>query len=119
MDMMKKYGAKCGLGHLASCIDSNGQVANKATRQEILNLRKDPETAAMMAAEYTSENKATMQAQLGPTAQIGPTELYLAHFMGAGGATNFMKAYQNNPLQAASTVCGKAAGANHSRLLRP
>ena len=114
MDMVKKYGAKCGLGDLAASIDGNGQVANKATRQEILNLRKDPDTAAMMAAEYTSENKTAMQTQLGPSAQIGPTELYLAHFMGAGGATNFMKAYQSNPLQAASTVCGKAASANHN-----
>ena len=114
MNVVKKYGAKCGLGQLASCIDNNGNVANNATKQQILNLRKDPNVSAMMAAEYTSDNKSYMQQQLGSSTQIGPTELGLAHFLGAGGATEFMKSYQSHPLEQASDLFPAAARANHN-----
>jgi hypothetical protein len=113
ISMVKKYGAKCGLGHYASCIDDNGHIADPAVKQQILALRKNPDASAMMAAEYASENKAYMQEQL-PGTKIGTTELNLAHFLGAGGATAFMKAYQENPLQQASDLFPKAANVNRN-----
>src|SRR3982751_6288195 len=114
LNMVKKYGDKCGLSRYAACIDDNGRVADPAMKKEILALRKNPEAAAMMAAEFTAENKAYLRDQLGPHAKIGPTELYLAHFFGAGGATAFMKEMKENPLQQASDLFPKAAGANRA-----
>ena len=114
LTMVKKYGADVGLGKYANAIDDKGNVANAAVKNKILSLRKDPAASAMMAAEYTSENKTHLQEELGPNAKIGSTELYLAHFLGAGGATQFLKAYQANPVQQASDLFPQAANANHN-----
>jgi hypothetical protein len=113
MRMVKNYGAKYGLGKLANAIDDNGHVKDAATRQKILNLRKDPEKSALFAAEYTLENKCYMERFLGE-GEIGPTEMYLAHFMGASGATAFLEAKKENPLAAAADIFPKAARANHN-----
>jgi hypothetical protein len=112
LGLVKKYGAKCGMGQYANCIDGNGHVADPAVKRQILALRKNPDAAAMMAAEFATENKSYMQAQLGPHAKIGATELNLAHFLGPGGATAFMRAYQDNPLAQASDMFPKAANVN-------
>jgi hypothetical protein len=114
LNLVKKYGPAVGLGKYANAIDDNGHVANPAVKQQILALRKDPDKAAMMAAEYTAENKSYMQDQLGPDVKIGATELYLAHFLGAGGATAFLKAYKENPVEQASDLFPKAANANRN-----
>lgn len=114
LNLVKKYGGQAGLGQYANAIDDNGHVANAAVKKQILALRKDPAANAMMAAEYTAENKGYLQQQLGSGTTIGPTELGLAHFLGAGGAAQFLKAYQSNPVQQASDLFPKAANANHN-----
>ena len=119
ISLVKKYGAKCGMGQYANCIDSNGHVADPAMKQQILALRKNPDASAMMAAEFATENKSYMQAQLGPGTKIGATELNLAHFLGPGGATAFMKAYQENPLAQASDLFPKAANVNRGVFYDP
>lgn len=86
------------------------EIDNPAKRQDILNLRKDPELASLMAAEFAADNKAYLEAKTG--ADIGPTEMYLAHFLGAGGASNFINAMRDNPYQDGVTLFPAAAKAN-------
>ncbi|HTK83545.1 MAG TPA: transglycosylase SLT domain-containing protein [Patescibacteria group bacterium] len=114
LTLVKRYGDKCGLGKYAACIDDNGHVSNPAVKKQILALRKDPAASAMMAAEFTAENRSYLQDQLGPHAKIGPTELYLAHFLGAGGATEFLKTMKSHSMAQADDLFPQAANANRA-----
>lgn len=110
---VKDHGAQHGLGDVAAQItERNGQysVADPAARDKILNLRKNPEVAALMAAEFSKDNQAYLQKNVG--GQIGANELYLAHFLGAGGAAKFLDAWRNNPQAYAADLMPAAASAN-------
>lgn len=109
--MVKAHGAKYGLGGLADSIDEKGRVSDPAKKQEILALRNDPEKAAALAAEYALENKRYLERAV-EGGQVGSTELYLAHFLGAGGAAGFLNAMKDNPLAPAADLMPKAARAN-------
>ena len=110
LSMVNKYGDKYGLGDLADKISDNGKVADKATRKEILELRKDPELCSLMAAEVASDNKDYLEKCT--TKDVGATELYMAHFMGPGGAGKFLKAMDKNPNAKAADLFPTAAAAN-------
>lgn len=114
MRMVKNHGAKHGMGDLAAKIDENGKVSDPSVKQEILDLRFDPQAASNMAAEFAAENKAFLEKHLGEDFDIGATDLYLAHFLGASGATGFLQAMDNNALQTAAHVMPKAAKANYN-----
>jgi hypothetical protein len=111
-----RHGSKHGLGWAANAIsrDTRGryQVADPATRAAILDLRRQPEAAAVMAAEFAADNRAHIEAATGRTAQ--PVDLYLAHFLGAGGAARFLAAHDHNPDAAAAPLLPAAAAANRS-----
>jgi hypothetical protein len=79
-------------------------------RRQILDMRKDPKISAELAAELTKDNKAYLESKVG--GQVGSTELYLAHFLGAAGAGRFLTAMRQNPNQAARDVCPEAASSN-------
>ncbi len=98
MTMVERYGQDYGL-------DTSGK-----TKGEILDMRKDPKAASFMAAAFASENEKTLNENWG--GKVGSTELYLAHFLGAGGASSFLKARDENPLQTAADVFPRAARAN-------
>jgi hypothetical protein len=100
MSMVNKYGDKYG-------IDTEGM-----SKKEILALRNDPKIASNMAAEFASENEQFLNDRWG--GEVGSTELYLAHFMGAGGASAFLKAKDKNPLQPAADLMPQAARANRN-----
>src|SRR5690606_31143423 len=95
-NMVKKHGDKYGLGDYAEKIDiKNGRpCVEDCDRDEILNLRNDPEIAALMAGEFTAENKSYLKRNVG--GDVGSTELYFAHFMGAGGAAKFLNSRNVN-----------------------
>lgn len=112
MGMVKKHGAKYGLGDLASQIGAKGRVADRALRKEILALRNDPEIASALAAEFAGENEKFLKREWG--GKVGSTELYLAHFLGAGGAAAFLNARDENPLQQAALVFPDAAKSNRN-----
>lgn len=99
LDMVKKHGEKYG-------------IDTSQSKQELLALRDDPEISAHMAAEFAGENQNYLERQWG--GEVGATELYLAHFMGAGGASSFLKAKDANPLQPAAELFGRAAKANEN-----
>jgi hypothetical protein len=114
LQMVKEHGSDYGLNDAASAIsiDKNGKatVADKETREKILNMRHDPVLSAAMAAEYTRENKDYLEAKVG--GRIGSTELYLAHFLGANGAEKFLKNMRASPNAEAAAVLPDAADAN-------
>ena len=113
---VKQHGAEHGLGWAAAAIErgSNGRyhVTDPAARQAIMDLRKDPAAASSMAAEFASDNRDYLERHLGRPAEAA--DLYLAHFLGAGGATKFLTAQAADPNTSAASVVPAAARANHS-----
>ena len=85
LHMIKARGAEHGLGTYAEQIqvDSNGkgQVSDPSWQMQ-LNLRQDPQISAEMVCELDNENGQKLRAAV--LRDSGPTELYLAHFLGAG-----------------------------------
>jgi nucleoside-diphosphate-sugar epimerase len=81
-------------------------------RQAILDLRRDPSAASSMAAEFAADNQSYLEGRLGRPMES--VDLYLAHFLGAGGAEKFLRAHDANPNAAAAAILPAAAGANRS-----
>lgn len=119
LNMVKKHGHKYGLAGFAAQINENGKIADEKVKDDILALRTDPEKAALMAAEYAAENKKYLERYADLNKEIGPTELYFAHFMGAGGASAFLKAHEENPLGNAADLFPKEARANRGVFYDP
>ncbi len=116
LDMMKKYGALYGYGALAdkiSVADSGKTtVTDQPTEQRILSLRNNAETSALMAAEYARDNAVSLHDALGRGVDAG--DLYLAHFLGANGATQLLNAATHSPSSSAAALLPAAAKANPS-----
>ena len=116
LSMIKNHGAAYGLGNYANQItaDASGHlsVSNATARQAILGLRKDPQVSAEMAGELDKDNAASLTQNVG--GKIGSTELYLAHFLGSGGASAFINQMRSNPSTQAASVLPTAAAANPS-----
>jgi hypothetical protein len=114
LQAVRDYGSKFGLGTMADKIstDSNGKVdvSDAATKQQILDLRKDPTVAANITAAMTQDNASALQSTIG--GKVGVGDLYMAHFLGLGGAEKFLKARQTNPTEAAADLFPTAAAAN-------
>jgi len=78
-------------------------------KQKILDMRKDGSLATLIAKDFTNDNAHVMQKILGNT-PLTNTDLYLAHFFGAGTAAKFVLAYhQNSTLDAAAMFPTEAA----------
>lgn len=115
LSMVGQYGDKHGMDDLASFIDANGKVSDPQKRQEILALRKDPEKASLFAAEFANENYRFLDKHWAKGEKdIGSTELYLAHFMGASGAASFLNARDQNSMNIAADIFPAAAKANYN-----
>jgi hypothetical protein len=116
LQSVKQYGAKYGLGQYAAQIgtDDSGRahVADPAVRQQILDLRKDPRISSNIAAEFAKANKDEVERALGRKAN--PTDLYLAHFLGAQGATAMVKTVTSAGATPAADLLPQAAAANHA-----
>ena len=107
---MDQHGAKYGYGWASDQINPGGGVANAGTREQLLSLRYDANVSALMAAELARDNAAGLQGFLDRKPE--PAELYLAHFMGLGGAQKFLGAYRADAGQSAVALMPKAASAN-------
>jgi hypothetical protein len=114
LGMVRQHGGEHGMGWAASQIRQgpNGRyyVADPETRRQILHLRRQPEAASAMAAEYAADNGRYLEHRLGR--QMEPVDLYLAHFLGAGGAARFLRAHDSNPDAPAAPMLAQAARAN-------
>src|SRR3546814_9104864 len=65
-----------------------------------------------MAAALTGDNRTYLESRIGRGAE--PVDLYLAHFLGSGGAAKFLAALQANPDQPGASMMPEAADANRS-----
>jgi hypothetical protein len=112
LETVRKHGADHGLGWAADAIKSGAAGAGTAARATILSLRDNAEAAALMAGEFAQDNAAILERKLGRAA--GATELYMAHFLGPGGAAKFLGALAVSPGLAAASVVPAAAAANRA-----
>jgi hypothetical protein len=116
LGVVKAHGAEHGMQWASDSIrqGSNGRyyVADAGTRQAILQLRNDPQASSLMAAEHAADNKAALEGALGRSAT--GTDLYMAHFLGLGGARQFLTTMQSNPDRSAAAMFPAAARANRS-----
>jgi transglycosylase-like protein with SLT domain len=116
LQTMKESGTELGLGRYADAIEKTTSghfvVRDPAMRATILNLRNDPGTNAAMAGALTRQNAARLRARIGRDATEG--ELYIAHFLGAGGASKLINAAASNPQAKAAAMFPRAAAANRS-----
>lgn len=117
LNMVGRHGEKYGLEKYADKIDANGNVANAKTKREILNLRNDPQISAYMAAEFAQGNYNQLKENVG--GDIGSTELYMAHFLGAGGASGFLNAMKKSPNMAGADIFPREARANRNVFYDP
>lgn len=106
--MVEKYGDHVGLSEQAAALRDNSLDA--VAKADLLALRHDVQISGKMAAHFALDNAKTLASS--GIAQIGPTELYLAHFLGAGGAKDFLAAMQANPQAPAAEAVPAAAQAN-------
>ncbi len=114
LEQVKLHGADHGLGDLAAAIerqpDGRYAVEDPAARHEIFSLREDPAVSSAMAAEYAADNKSLLRHSLGR--RVSDTDLYLAHFLGPGGAISFLRTMETRPDTAAAAILPQAAAAN-------
>lgn len=72
----------------------------------------DPKASAIMAAHMLKDAQKFVSSKI--KRPFGPTEAYMTHFLGMGGAVQFLKALETNPGAIAAQVMPKAAQANVS-----
>jgi hypothetical protein len=113
---IKQSGSDLGYGRYAAAItktpSGHYQVTDPEMRSEILKLRNDPTANAVMAGAFTKANADILSKKLGRQPTEG--ELYIAHFLGAGGAARLISLAEANPGAKATTYFPTAANANSS-----
>ena len=116
LSMVKQEGPKQGLSDYANAISegSDGRltVSDPAAREKILQLRNDPQVAAVMAGALTQKNRDQLASAIGRQPQAG--ELYMAHVLGARGASDLIQAAANDPARVAAKDFPEAAAANRN-----
>jgi hypothetical protein len=116
LGVVKQHGAEHGMAWASDSIrrTASGRfvVSDPTARQAILNLRSDPTAASLMAAEHASDNKDALAAKL--DRDVTGTDLYMAHFLGLGGAKKFLSAMDGNADASAASLFPAAARANRN-----
>ncbi len=111
---VKEAGGQLGYGDYADAITktSSGDytVNDPAMRQAIMKLRDDPQAASAMAAALTQSNSFQLTGMIGR--RPSDAELYMAHFMGVGGAAKLITSAQDSPQASAARLFPNAAAAN-------
>jgi hypothetical protein len=111
---VKEAGSQLGYGKYADAISrspSGGYyVGDPAARTAIMKLRDDPTAASAMAGVLTQSNSFKLTGKIGRRPTDG--ELYIAHFMGVGGAAKLISKAEDNPNASAARLFPNAAAAN-------
>lgn len=111
---VKEAGAQLGYGNYADAITktSSGSytVDDPFMKRSIMKLRDDPEAASSMAAALTQSNSFKLTGLLGR--RPSDSELYMAHFMGVGGAAKLIANAEDNPQAVGARLFPNAASAN-------
>jgi len=112
---VKEAGAQLGYGNYADAITKSSgtySVSDPTARSAILKLRDDPEAASAMAGVLTQSNSFKLTGKIGRRPTDG--ELYMAHFMGVGGAAKLIANAEDNPQASGARLFPNAAAANRS-----
>ncbi len=113
---IKQWGGALGYGRYADAVTKSAsgryEVTDPALRSEILRLRNDPTANALMAGAFSKANADVLTERLARAPSEG--ELYIAHFLGAGGAARLITMATSNPHAAAANFFPNAAQANTS-----
>jgi hypothetical protein len=113
---VKEAGAQLGYGQYADAISKSASgsysVSDPSARTAIMKLRDDPVVASAMAGILTQSNSFNLTGKIGrrPT----DAELYMAHFMGVGGAARLISNAEDNPRASGAQLFPNAAAANRS-----
>ncbi|WP_053239956.1 hypothetical protein [Pleomorphomonas koreensis] len=114
LQTLKEDGPSLGLGQYSAEITRTAsgryKVADAAAREKILALREDPEISSLMAGALTRRNAQSLRSDIGREATAG--ELYIAHFLGAKGASALIGAAGSDPTSSAADLLPQAARAN-------
>src|ERR1700722_2033880 len=112
----KEAGAQVGYGGYGdkNTKSSHGtySVADSNARQTIMKLRDDPSVASAMAGALTQTNSFQLTGMIGR--RPSDSELYMAHFMGVGGAAKLIGNAEDNGQASAARLFPNAAAANRS-----
>ncbi|HLX17443.1 MAG TPA: transglycosylase SLT domain-containing protein [Bradyrhizobium sp.] len=113
---IKEAGTQFGYGRYADAIakssDGYYEVSDPAARRAIMKLRDDPDAASAMAAVLTQSNSFKLTGMIGRRPTDG--ELYMAHFLGVGGAAKLIANAEDNPQASGARLFPNAAAANRS-----
>src|SRR3982074_2936723 len=113
---VKEAGSQLGYGKYADAITKSPSgsysVSNPAARTAIMKLRDDPVAASSMAEVLNQSNSFRLTGKIGRRPTDG--ELYMAHFMGVGGATKLILNAEDNPQASGARLFPNAAAANRS-----
>src|SRR6202045_3751413 len=113
---VKEAGAQLGYGKYADAIakSSSGtySVSDPNARTAIMKLRDDPAASSSMAAVLTQSNSFKLTGKIGRRPTDG--ELYMAHFMGVGGAAKLITNAEDNPQASGARLFPNPAAANRS-----
>ncbi len=113
LETLDRHAASHGMQWIDEAISRSGgraQVNDPSTREYLMSLRYDADASSLMAAELARDNAGELRGTLGR--EPDATELYMAHFLGSGGARTFLSALQTDPGQSAAAILPQAAGAN-------
>jgi Transglycosylase SLT domain len=113
---VKDAGSQFGYGQYADAITktSSGDytVSDPSMYRSIMKLRDDPVASSAMAGALTQSNSFQLTGKIGRRPTDG--ELYMAHFLGVGGAATLINSAVDNPQASAAKMFPNAAAANHS-----
>src|SRR3569832_1712986 len=116
LSTVKEAGAPVGYGNYADQItkssDGSYSVSDSTARKSIMKLRDDPTVASAMAAALTQSNSFRLTGMIGR--RPSDSDLYMAHFMGVGGAAKLIGNAEDNPQASAARLFPKAAAANRT-----
>jgi hypothetical protein len=111
---VKEAGGQLGYGQYADAITKTTSgdyvVVDPTMRRAIMKLRDDPKASSSMAAVLTQSNSFQLTGKIGrrPT----DAELYMAHFLGIGGAAKLITSAEETPDTSAVRMFPSAASAN-------
>jgi Transglycosylase SLT domain len=113
---VKEAGGQFGYSQYADAITrtSSGDytVSDPSMYRSIMKLRDDPAASSAMAGALTQSNSFQLTGKIGRRPTDG--ELYMAHFLGVGGAAKLINSAVDDPQASAAKMFPSAAAANRS-----
>jgi hypothetical protein len=113
---VKEAGSQLGYGNYADAISKSSSgtysVSDPAARTAVMKLRDDPVASSAMAAALSQSNSFQLTGMIGRRPTDG--ELYMAHFMGVGGAAKLISSAEDTPQASGPALFPNAAAANRS-----